>query len=119
MTFFIVYFLLTSSRNPQQLFFETGYGLSVGVEDIEYEKVGSNVVNREEALECDVIIDVKLGDADYLDSINKKVLFGWAHAVQGIKFTTSAIKGRHTVIAWEEIYEKGRYIFYRNKECNE
>lgn len=103
-------------RNPQQLFFETGYGLSVGVEDIEYEKVGSNVVNREEALECDVIIDVKLGDADYLDSINKKVLFGWAHAVQGIKFTTSAIKGRHTVIAWEEIYEKGRYIFYRNRE---
>lgn len=71
-------------RNPQQLFFETGYGLSVGVEDIEYEKVGSNVVSREKALACDVIIDVKLGDADYLDLINKKVLFGWAHAVQGI-----------------------------------
>lgn len=26
------------------------------------------------------------------------------------------MKGRHTVIAWEEIYEKGRYIFYRNRE---
>ena len=26
------------------------------------------------------------------------------------------IKGSHTVVAWEEIFEDGRYIFYRNRE---
>ena len=48
-------------KNPQQLFFEEGYGLSVGVSDDEYRAVGCNIVSREEALACDVITDVKLG----------------------------------------------------------
>ena len=45
-----------------------------------------------------------------------KILFGWAHAVQGINFTSSVLSHNHTVVAWEEIYENGRYIFYRNRE---
>ena len=45
-----------------------------------------------------------------------RILFGWAHAVQMTDFTTQVLSGRHTVLAWEEIYEDGRYIFYRNRE---
>lgn len=104
-------------KNPQQLFFEEGYGLSIGVSDDEYRAVGCNIVSREEALACDVIADVKLGDADYLDEIApNKILFGWAHTVQNIPFTSNILKNNHTVIAWEEIFENGRYIFYRNRE---
>ena len=104
-------------KNPQQLFFEEGYGLSVGVSDDEYRAVGCNIVSREEALACDVITDVKLGDADYLDEIApNKILFGWAHAVQNIPFTSNILKNDHTVVAWEDIFEDGRYIFYRNRE---
>ena len=104
-------------KNPQQLFFEKGYGLSVGVADEEYVAQGCHIVTREEALACDVITDVKLGDADYLDDIApNKILFGWAHAVQNIPFTTNILKNNHTVIAWEDIFEKGRYIFYLNRE---
>ena len=104
-------------KNPQQLFFEEGYGLSVGVSDEEYRAVGCNIVSREEALACDVIADVKLGDADYFDEIApNKILFGWAHAVQNIPFTSNILKNNHTVIAWEDIFENGRYIFYRNRE---
>ena len=104
-------------KNPQQLFFEEGYGLSIGVSDDEYRAVGCNIVSREEALACDVIADVKLGDADYLDEIApNKILFGWAHAVQNIPFTSNILKNNHTVIAWEDIFENGRYIFYRNRE---
>lgn len=79
-------------KNPQQLFFEEGCGLSVGVSDDEYRAVGCNIVSREEALACDVITDVKLGDADYLDEITpNKILFGWAHAVQNIPFTSNIL----------------------------
>lgn len=104
-------------RNPQNLFFEQGYGNSIGIEDKEYIEVGCNIVSREEALKCDIITDVKLGDADYLAELqSNKILFGWAHAVQNIPFTTQILNDNHTVIAWEEIFENGRYIFYRNRE---
>lgn len=103
--------------HPDMLFFEKGYGESVGHMDYEYVAAGANVVSRNEAIECDIITDVKLGDADYLDLIkDNKILFGWAHAVQGIEFTSAVLEHNHTVIAWEEIYEEGRYIFYRNRE---
>ena len=104
-------------RNPDKLFFETGYGQSVGVSDEEYLRAGANVVSREEAMKCDIIVDVKLGDADYLDELDDgKILFGWAHAAQGIAFTDKCLEKNFTVIAWEEIFEDGRYIFYRNRE---
>ncbi len=104
-------------KNPGQLFVEYGYGESLGIPDEEYQACGCKLVSREEALNCDVIVDVKLGDADYLEEIaDNKILFGWAHAVQGIDFTSAVLQHKHTVIAWEEIYEDGRYIFYRNRE---
>lgn len=104
-------------KYPEQLYFEKGYGLSVGVTDEEYIKYGCHFVTRKEAMQCDIITDVKLGDADYLDQIDgKKIMFGWAHTVQNIDFTSEILKRGHTVIAWEEIYEDGRYIFYRNRE---
>jgi len=108
---------ISEISHPEQLFFEKGYGQSIGVLDSEYEKKGVNIVSRSEVLKCDVITDVKLGDADYLESLDdNKILFGWAHAVQGVDFTTSVLNHNHTVIAWEEIFEDGRYIFYRNRE---
>lgn len=104
-------------KNKKQLYFEKGYGKALGISDKEYEDCGCNIVDRETALSCDIIADVKLGDAEYLENIkDEKILFGWAHAVQGIDFTTSVINKKHTVIAWEEMYEDGRYILYRNRE---
>lgn len=108
---------LKKIKNVSSMYFEKGYGELIGINDEEYIKCGVNMANREDIFGCDIITDVKLGDADYLDNIdNGKILFGWAHAVQGIDFCSKAIKGKHTVIAWEEIFEDGRYIFYRNRE---
>lgn len=104
-------------QNPGQLFFEMRYGAAVGVADEEYIAAGANIADRETCLRCDVIADVKLGDADYLDDLDDgKILFGWAHAVHGVDFTSSVLNHGHTVIAWEEIFEGGRYVFYRNRE---
>lgn len=108
---------LQKVTHPEQLYFERGYGDAVGCYDYEYESFGCNIVDREKIFNCDIIVDVKLGDADYLDIIpSNKMLFGWAHAVQNLDFTTNMVKNKHTVIAWEEIFEEGRYIFYRNRE---
>lgn len=102
---------------PDKLFFESGYGKCIGIKDSEYIKFGANIVSREQVMEKDIICDVKLGDADYLDKLSdNKTLFGWAHAVQNIDFTTKMITKKCTVIAWEEMYEEGRYVFYKNRE---
>ena len=104
-------------KNKEMMFFEKGYGESIGVSDQEYIDAGVKVQCREDILKCDVITDVKLGDADYLEELDdRKILFGWAHAVQGIPFNTVALNKDHTVIAWDEIFENGRYIFYRTRE---
>ena len=104
-------------KHPDLLCFETGYGSSVDVSDQDYLNAGAQVVSREEAMKCDIITDVKLGDADYLDQLaDGKILFGWAHAAQGVAFTSKCMEKNFTVIAWEEIFEQGRYIFYRNRE---
>lgn len=108
---------LVHIRHHRKMFFETGYGEAVGYTDSAYAAFGVHLVPREQALACDIITDVKLGDADFLDKVQEgRELFGWAHAVQMTDFTEAAIRGKHTVIAWEEIYEDGRYIFYRNRE---
>ena len=104
-------------RHKRKLCFEEGYGLSLGIPDTAYIKQGVKMVPRAEALQCDIIADVKLGDADYLDQLTPgRILFGWAHAVQMTEFTTQVLAGRHSVLAWEEIYEDGRYLFFRNRE---
>ena len=108
---------LKNIKNKSSMYFEKGYGELIGISDEEYLAHGVNVVSREQVMNCDILTDVKLGDADYLDEIDdEKILFGWAHAVQGVEFCGKAIKAKHTVIAWEEIFEDGRYIFYRNRE---
>lgn len=108
---------LKNIKNLSQLYFEKGYGESVGYTDEEYIEYGVNIVSREEVLKCDVLVDVKLGDADYFDDIKEpKLLVGWAHAVQNIDFTSNVINANHSVLAWEEIFENGRYVFYRNRE---
>ena len=108
---------IANINHPELLFFEQGYGEAVHVTDDEYLAAGANIVTREEALKCDVLTDVKLGDGDYFRGVEpNKILFGWAHAVQMTDFTSAALEKDHTVIAWEEIFEEGRYIFYRNRE---
>ena len=83
---------LKNIRNLDQLYFEKGYGESVGYADSEYATYGVHIVSREEALACDVIVDVKLGDADYLDGLKEsKILCGWAHSVQNIEFTSTVL----------------------------
>ncbi len=108
---------LVHVKEPGRLMFEQGYGEVLGISDEDYRSMGAVVASREEVLACEAIVDVKLGNADYLDQLEDgKLLIGWAHAIQDIHFTDGALAGKHTVLAWEELMEGGRYLFYRNRE---
>ena len=108
---------LSSIKHIRNLYFEQGYGEALGYGDGEYLTAGAQICSREEALKCDIICDVKLGDADFLEMLEPgRLLCGWAHAVQSISFTTAAFKGRHSVLAWEEMEEEGKYLYSRNRE---
>ena len=102
--------------NKKNIFIERGYGNALNICDEEYIKAGCNVVSREEALEKDIIVDPKIGDACYLKSIKNKTIFGWIHAVQNRDITDTIINNRLTVFAWEDMFEHGRHTFWRNNE---
>ncbi len=103
-------------RNCGLLFLESGYGHDFGISDAEYASHGVNMVSREEALTKDIICDPKVGDAEYLGSLHNQLVFGWIHAVQNREITEKIISGENTAIAWEDMYQCGRHIFWRNNE---
>lgn len=98
------------------LFFESGYGKVLGIEDAEYLARGARVCGRAETLAKDVICDLKLDGADYLPSLKEQTLFGWPHAVQTRAVVDAAVAGGLTVYAWEDMFENGRHVFSRNNE---
>lgn len=108
---------LLSIKNKDFIFIEKGYGEVLGFSDEDYEKWGGNICSREEALSKDIICDPKIGDAEYLSSLKKgQMIFGWVHAVQNRDITDKILNADVSAIAWEDMFYKGRHIFWRNNE---
>lgn len=107
---------LKNIANKEMLFFETGYGKNNGFDDHDYTEAGCKIVSRDEALSKDVICDPKVGDAEYLRDLKNQTVFGWIHAVQNKDITDAIIGSGLTAIAWEDMFEQGRHIFWRNNE---
>lgn len=103
-------------KNTSCLFFQRGYGEVLGYADSEYVNLGAKITDKEEVLRKSIICDPKIGDADYLKSLYKQTLIGWPHAVQNREIVDIAIEKRLTIIAWEDMFEGGRHIFWRNNE---
>ena len=103
--------------SPENLVFEKGYGDVLGLCDDDYARAGAMVSTRDEVLRCDVIVDPKIGDADYLLDLRQGTcIFGWVHAVQNRDITDAIVDNRLTAYAWEDMYEDGRHVFWRNNE---
>lgn len=103
-------------ERPGQLIFERGYGDVLGFSDDEYLAVGAKIADRDTVLGSDVICDPKIGDSEYLASLEGQTIFGWVHAVLNRDITDRLIDHSLTAYAWEEMYEDGRHIFWRNNE---
>lgn len=108
---------ITSIKNKTYLYFEQGYGEALGISDSEYVDAGANVTTREIIMKQDVICDPKVGDATYLSElIEGQAIFGWVHAVQNKDITDEILSKKLTAIAWEDMYQDGRHVFWRNNE---
>lgn len=102
--------------NISNLYFEKGYGLDLGYSDEDYIKAGANITDRDNVLKKDIICDPKIGDAEYLDYLKNQTVFGWIHAVQNREITDKLISNCLTAYAWEDMYDDGRHVFWRNNE---
>lgn len=107
---------LINIKNKSWIFIEEGYGLCNNYTDEDYKEKGCNVVSREEAMNKDIIVDPKIGDAQYLTALKNKTIFGWIHAVQNKDITDALLKNKLTAYAWENMFEDGRHVFWRNNE---
>lgn len=107
---------LNTVRNLGNIYIEEGYANEFGIPDEAYSSKGVKIADRDTVLAQDIICDPKIGDAEYLDCLNNQTLFGWVHAVQNKDITDKIITGGNTAIVWEDMYEKGRHVFWRNNE---
>ncbi|WP_201566380.1 N(5)-(carboxyethyl)ornithine synthase [Psychrobacter immobilis] len=102
--------------NVNYIYIEEGYGEVLGYSDDDYRKAGANISIRSEVLKKDIICDPKIGDAKYLNELDNQVIFGWVHAVQNQNITDILINKKLTAYAWEDMFDQGRHVFWRNNE---
>lgn len=100
-----------------QVYVETGYGDVLGISDEEYKAAGFHIATHEEVLRKDVICDAKIGDEPFLVDLKPgQTVYGWVHAVQNRDITDILVDHRLTAYAWEDMFDCGRHVFYRNNE---
>lgn len=108
---------LLKIKNKKFVYFEKGYFDILNDNDNLVKEMGFNVAEREFILKkCDIIIDPKVGDAEYLEKLYNKITFGWIHATQNYNITQKYIDNKLTGYAWEKMYEENRHIFFKNNE---
>lgn len=107
---------LDKTLNVSCIYIEEGYGDVLGYSDEDYKRAGANITTRSEVLKKDIICDPKVGDAKYLNELDNQIIFGWVHAVQNREITDTLINKKITAYAWEDMFDEGRHVFWRNNE---
>lgn len=106
-----------SIANKDQIYVETGYGNVLNISDAEYAAAGFHIASHKEVLEKDIICDAKIGDEPFLGDLKPgQIIYGWVHAVQNQGITDILVNNKLTAYAWEDMFESGRHVFYRNNE---
>lgn len=108
---------LQGVKHCDALYFEKGYGRDFQIQDEEYIRCGCHITTREHALEKDIICDTKIGEANYLHKLKKgTILTGWIHAGGNREACDTMLRKQFTCYAWEDFYEEGRHLFWRNNQ---
>ena len=110
---------LENIMNKENIYFEEGYGKDLGISDDEYKKYGCKICEKNFLLsdKIQILCDPKIGDANYLNNVSQeKIIFGWIHAVQNKDITDKLINKEITAYAWEDMFEEGRHVFWKNNE---
>lgn len=108
---------LSEIKNKSQMYFENGYGAVLGYSDEDYINAGANIAAKEEILKKDIVCDPKIGDSDCLEQLSEgQTVFGYIHATQNKDIRDKVLDNKLTAVAWEDMHEEGRHVFWRNNE---
>ena len=105
--------------NKENIYLEKEYAKDLGIDDNQYIKHGCKICDKDFLLsnKVQILCDPKIGDANYLNNVSKgKIIFGWIHAVQNKDITDKLINKEITAYAWENMFEEGRHVFWKNNE---
>lgn len=106
-------------KNSAMLYFERGYSEELGISDQEYESAGARICSREQIYDHPIVCNPKVPESSERDCYKYgQIFFGWIHAVQGRSIVDFLISKNMCGIAWEDMYDKDRYIFWRNREIS-
>ncbi|MFA6022628.1 MAG: hypothetical protein WC781_00910 [Candidatus Pacearchaeota archaeon] len=90
-------------NNPGLLVFESGYGQAMGIEDIEYRKVGAIIENQESVYRQDIICQPKKCSKEFTIFKPERTIFGWLYAEWDKEFVELLVKNKMSAIAWEHL----------------
>jgi len=106
-------------QRPEALYFEKNYGEPLGYSDEDYVNAGANIAPFEALFDCDIICNPKNPIAqEYQYFKQGQTLFGWIHAVQGKEISDFLIQKDMTAIAWEDMFDRGLHVFWKNNEIS-
>jgi alanine dehydrogenase len=106
----------------KHLFFEKGYGIPFGVNDDNIRSLtGNALLERGELLRSSKAVLITKPIAEDLEELpDGALVWGWLHCVQQSDIAQIAIDKKLTLIAWENMYYRGKrdklHIFSRNNE---
>lgn len=104
-------------EHKDKLYFEEGYGQSLGISDDAYRKIGANITSRDQVLLQDIVCDPKIGEAEYLNQLQpSQSIFGWVHVGPDSQLEKLLVEKKIKVIAWEDMFEDGRHVFWENNK---
>ncbi len=108
-------------KHRKMLVFEEGYGEILGIPDREYRATGASVCSCLETHAQPIVCNPKVPTPEERQYYQEgQTFFGWVHAVQGRSIVDFFVSKKMSAIAWEDMYEKDRYVFWRNREiCGE
>ena len=107
----------------KQLFFEEGYGVPFGMNDIELANLSGGIRSRKDLFQqSDIVLLAKPVQQDFDEMKEGTIHWGWPHCVQQRVITQTAIDQKLTLIAWEAMHrwsatgEWQMHIFQNNNE---
>ena len=108
---------LKSIRNVNNLYFEKGYGKTLGYSDDDYSENGVNIVSRNDIYDQDIVCSTQPPlSTEYKYYKKGQIFFGFIDPLQQKDLSDFLIKRKMSVIAWGRMYYKNSSVFSKNNE---
>jgi N5-(carboxyethyl)ornithine synthase len=101
-------------RHPEQLFFEAGYAVSLGIADGEYARLGANLVPRSAMRHMDVLCVPRFSESDGALFQDGMTLWGWPYIEDNPWCARAVVEHALTVVDFHFMYRDGEFVFREN-----